>query len=360
MILDVSTTAKNSQEPPPTIMKLNCGACSYKTEDLPEAAAIATLNSHTQGIHNNSSRVERKKRPTVKTEINMQDWAYFIKCWNIYKKSTGITGDMLKSELLECCDEQLDKDIHRIHPDIDTKEEKDILEAIKSRAVITENAVVAQVNLMNMKQGPNEKIRAWLARLKGQANTCDYKTKVKCECGKENNADFTDQAVRQTIAANINDPELQKDLLSELNTRSDPMPLEDMIRYVEGKENGKESAWKLKNRHTTHTATTDVIQDNNAIRSSYRKQAQQASKPSNQMEKCSYCGLTGHGNHKGKGSTEIRRKLGCPAIGKVCNKCSMRHHFSNCCRSPAQKLAAIDDQPQEDVVIGGAIMNTQD
>lgn len=344
-------------------MILSCGSCTYKTEDLPEAAAIATLNSHTSGTHNNtggSSRIERKRRPTIKTEITMQEWTYFLKCWNTYKKSTGITGDMIKSELMECLDERLDMDIHRIHPNIHNKEEDQILEAIKDRAVITENPVVAQVTLMNMKQGPHEKIRAWVANLKGQANTCDYKTTVKCSCGLENTADFTDQAVRQTLAANIQDPELQKDLLSELNTRSEPMALEAMIRFVEGKENGKESAWKLKNRHTTYTATTDVVQDNNAIRSStYRKQAQQASKPSNQ-EKCSYCGLTGHGNHKGKGSTEVRRKLGCPAIGKTCNKCSMRHHFSNCCRSPAQKLAAIDDQPQEDIIIGGAIMNTQD
>ena len=206
-------------------IQLSCGSCSYVTAKLSEAAAIETLQSHTQGSHNNSSRVERKKRPTIKAEISMQEWAYFNRCWNVYKKSTGISGDILTSELLDCCDEQLDMDIHRIHPDIDTKEEKFILEAIKDRAVITENPIVAQVNLMNMKQGPNEKIRAYLARLKGQANTCDYQTKVKCECGKENTTDFTDQAVRQTIATNINDPELQKDLLSELNTISNPMSL---------------------------------------------------------------------------------------------------------------------------------------
>ena len=67
---------------------------------------------------------------------------------------------------------------------------------------------------------------------------CDYKTEVTCQCGTTNTADFTDQAVRQTIATNINDPEIQKVLLSELNTRSAPMALEEMIRYVEGKENG--------------------------------------------------------------------------------------------------------------------------
>ena len=64
MISIESTTAKTSQDPHPTIMILNCGSCAYKTEDLPEAAAIATLNSHTGGTHNNtggSSRIERKK-----------------------------------------------------------------------------------------------------------------------------------------------------------------------------------------------------------------------------------------------------------------------------------------------------------
>ena len=364
MIHRVSTTAKNNEEPLSATMKLNCGSCDYETKDLSEAAAIATLNSHTQGTHNNvnSSRVERKKRPTIKTEISMQEWNYFNKCWIQYKKSTGISGDILKSELLDCCEEQLDMDIHRIHPDIYSKEEDQILAAIKERAVIIENPVVAQVNLMNMKQGPNQKIREWFVEIKGQAYTCNYKTTVKCICGETNTADFTDQAVRQTLAANMCDPEIQKDLLSELNTRTDPMPLEDMLKYMEGKENGKESALKLKNRHATYTATTDTTQDNNAIRSSYRKQAHQAVKSSNthQKEKCSYCGMTGHGNHTGKGSTEIRRKLGCPAIGKLCNSCSMRHHFSRCCILKTQKSAAIDEKPQEDIIIGGAIMNAQD
>ena len=83
----------------------------------------------------------------------MQDWNYFLKCWNLYKKSTGITGDTILSELLECCSEELDRDIHRVHYDIDTKSEKEILEAMKERAVIIENPVVAQVTHLNMKQG---------------------------------------------------------------------------------------------------------------------------------------------------------------------------------------------------------------
>ena len=162
-------------------------------------SVIAQLNSHTDGTHNNtggSSKTERKKRPTIKTEISMQEWTYFLRCWDTYKKSTGITGDTMKSELMECCEERLDMIIHRIHPNIHNKDEDQILEAIKDRAVITENPVVAQVTLMSMKQGPNEKIRAWVANLKGQANTCDYQTTVRCSCGLVNTADFTDQAVR--------------------------------------------------------------------------------------------------------------------------------------------------------------------
>ena len=51
----------------------------------------------------------------------------------------------MKSEPMECCEERLDMDIHRIHPNIDNKDEEQILKAIKDRAVITENPVVAQV-----------------------------------------------------------------------------------------------------------------------------------------------------------------------------------------------------------------------
>ena len=54
-----STTAKFSQEPNPATMILDCGSCAYKTKDLPEAAAIATLNSHINGTHNNTGGSSR-------------------------------------------------------------------------------------------------------------------------------------------------------------------------------------------------------------------------------------------------------------------------------------------------------------
>ena len=60
----------------------------------------------------------------------MQDWSYFMKNWTLYKKSTSITGDMIITELLDFCDEELDSDIHRTYLD---KSKTEILAAIKDR-----------------------------------------------------------------------------------------------------------------------------------------------------------------------------------------------------------------------------------
>ena len=102
------------------------------------------------------------------------------------------------------------------------------------------------------------------------------------------------------------------------------MSSEEMILYIEGKENGKESAMRLSNRHTIGAAL-NTIHDVNAVKSSYKRENSTRPKEPIQkkdkwnqpgrIEKCSYCGKSGHGNHTGVGSTHIQRKLGCPAIG---------------------------------------------
>lgn len=327
-------------------MELPCGSCTYVTPKLPESAAVAVLNSHTAS-HTSGSSTERRKRPTIKTEITLQDWTYFLRCWQLYKKSTNIRGDLMVCELLDCCSEELAKDIDRTHSEIDTMNEEEILTAIKERAVIIENPVVAQVTHMNMKQGAGEKIRPWAARLKGQASACEYKATVKCKCGEENTADFTDHAIRQIIAASLSDPDIQRDLLSELNTRKKPMTSDDMISFIEGRENGRESALKLSSRNTSIAAMR-----NPQIKYKSHKHGTQA--PSTEatrhkQDKCSYCGLTGHGNHTGREGGEIRKRLGCPAVGVTCHNCKKFNHFARCCKSTQRSSPIIEESEEEQI-----------
>ena len=95
-------------------------------------------------------------------------------------------------------------------------DEKDVLAAIKSLAVRSENTMVARVALSNMRQGHEEPIRSFYARIKGQADTCKYEMKcTNAKCDQIN--DFTEEIIRNVIARGIADQEMQLDLLGEKN-----------------------------------------------------------------------------------------------------------------------------------------------
>ena len=62
---------------------------------------------------------------------------------------------------------------------------------MKSPAVRSENTMVARVALSNMRQGHEEPLRSFRARIKGQADTCKYEMKwTNAECDQIN--DFTE------------------------------------------------------------------------------------------------------------------------------------------------------------------------
>lgn len=89
---------------------------------------------------------------------------------------TKLVGPDIVAQLLECCDEELRKDITRAAGrSLAGSDEKDVLAAMKALAVRAENTMVARVALSNMRHG--EPIRSFHARIKGQADTCKYEMK---------------------------------------------------------------------------------------------------------------------------------------------------------------------------------------
>lgn len=82
-------------------------------------------------------------------------------------------------QLLECCDEQLQKNLPRpAGGTLTGKTEEKVLAAIKKLAVMEGNTMVARVTLHNMLQDRDELIRAFGARLRGQVGICKFK--VNC------------------------------------------------------------------------------------------------------------------------------------------------------------------------------------
>ena len=316
------------------VVKCPIVGCPYETADVDAILAAALINTHAT-VHSRdatasavATKTERVKRPTISSAGTSEDWSYFQSRWGDYVKATKVTGTDKVVQLLECCDEQLRKDLTRTAGGTLTgKTEEEVLAAIKKLAVREENTMVARVTLHNMRQDRDEPIRAFGARLRGQAGVCKF-TVTCANCDSEVN--YTEAILRDVLCRGLDDPEIQLDLLGDKNQN---MTLEQVFQFIEAKESGKRSASRLLVPHGTDSLTG----------SSYRRHKNEALRerhPTNpdtrsQHETCSYCGKRGHGR---SAPHKVRRKQ-CPAYGQTCGHCGRSHHLENVCRVKATTKA---------------------
>lgn len=93
--------------------------CTYETEDVTDALATVMITIHNNGVHTNTPastqahKVDKVKRPTIGAGESSEAWSYFITRWQEYAEATKIEGKEKVIQLLECCDENLRKDLTR-------------------------------------------------------------------------------------------------------------------------------------------------------------------------------------------------------------------------------------------------------
>jgi hypothetical protein len=161
-----------------------------------------------------------------------------------------------------------------------------------------------------MCQNRDEPVRAFCARLMGQANMCKYS--VKC-LGCNTDVDYTNQLVRDCVTRGLSDDDIHLDILGNENQ---DMELDKLVAYIESKEAGKRSVSRL--------ISSQGIE---ATRSLYKKQ--QSTSLQDKTVKCSHCRQQGHGDGDDK---QVRREK-CPVYGQTCKLCGWKHHFASVCRS---------------------------
>ena len=154
------------------MVRVTCSweGCTYKTEDMEAEMAVKLLTIHDrQHQHEASGNATCKvKRPVMASSRTSEDWRYFLQRWGDYKKATGVRGEELVLQLLECCDETLRRDLCRNAGDsLATRSESDVIAAIKLLAVREENTMIARVALHQLKQDRDEPVRTYGARLRG-------------------------------------------------------------------------------------------------------------------------------------------------------------------------------------------------
>ncbi len=216
---------------------LNCPfeGCPYVIPDVDPVLAAALLSTHSlihkAGGSTQAARAEKVKRPTIASAGTSEDWAYFKSRWGDYVKATRLDGPDLVLQLLECCDEQLRRDLTRnAGGTLANKTKEEVFTAMRTLAVREENAMVARVSLHNMRQDREEPIRAFGARLRGQASVCKF-VKACPDCGVA--VDYSEENVADVLCRGLADSEIQMDLLGDANQE---MSVEETLRFVEAKE----------------------------------------------------------------------------------------------------------------------------
>ena len=186
--------------------------CDYVTEDLNAAIVAALTTTPTQGP-TAAAKVDR----VISVAGTSEEWEYFLSRWSDYVDATKATGRDRALQLLECCDEPLRKDLTRsAGGSLTNKTEDEILAAIKKLAVRQENTMVARVALHNMRQDRDEPIRAFGARLAGQAGVCKFTITCPSDtCGRDVN--YTDAILHDALIRGVAGPDNQLDLLNPRN-----------------------------------------------------------------------------------------------------------------------------------------------
>ena len=134
------------------------------------------------------------------------------------------------SQLFQCAENELDGSLLKANPHAASTTLPDLLDAMRSLAVIPVSTGVVRTELLQLHQERDEPFRAFTARVRGKAETCAFTT--ICECGK--NVDYTDHVIRDVLLNGISDPDIRREVLGTTNILQ--TPVNDVIALVENKE----------------------------------------------------------------------------------------------------------------------------
>ena len=208
--------------------------CEFETPDMGEALAAVVLSHHLSTEHapqapGSRSRVEMKKpdRPIVKEDSTDQDWAIFEFEWGRYCKAVDITAkeDVLRSELLNCCDPALrQRLLEMVGPEtLNTMTEEDLKALIKEIAVLSVDPVVHRVQFSGLKQDQGESFQRYVPKLKAKASLCHFVVTGKYKCSeactkdidKELLVSYRDDMVESQMVAGLYNPEHRTRIMQE-------------------------------------------------------------------------------------------------------------------------------------------------
>ena len=118
-----------------------------RNNDAAIVVELLKIHGSTHSTHAEATpgwKMEKLKRPTVSLAGTSETWAYFETRWGEYRDGTRLRGDDIVVQLLECCDDELRRDLTRSNGgSMVGGTEVNVLAAMKALAVRSENVMVA-------------------------------------------------------------------------------------------------------------------------------------------------------------------------------------------------------------------------
>ena len=215
---------------------INCAypGCAFQSEDAPEAAACAILQSHAfshaaPGPNFNRAPSEGLKltRPSIDVGVSLEAWNVFTRRWQMFRQGSGINEASATAQLFQCASQILGDSLLKSDAEIVSKPLQELLSAMRRLAVIPVTTGVLRSDLMQMRQVRDEPFRAFAARVRGKADTCAFT--VDCICGLKIN--YTDHMICDTLLNGIADDEIRREILGSTDvptcavaSRNPPLP----------------------------------------------------------------------------------------------------------------------------------------
>ena len=172
--------------------------CSVSSCDFQQALAMAMLQNH--GLAHQATqatiagpeptpnvRPSSLELPRIDVSVSTEDWNVFVRPWNVFRTGSGINEATAAAQLFQCADPQLGDNILKTNPNATTDNLEQVLETMRSLAVIPVATGVLRTKLLQLRQERDEPFRSFAARVKGKAEKCEFSS--KCEFGK--NVDYT-------------------------------------------------------------------------------------------------------------------------------------------------------------------------
>ena len=211
--------------------------CNFTTDDVSEALAIALLANHglahsapQQSGPVNASRGPKLERPKVDVGISTEDWHMFLRRWEVFKTGSGINDASASLQLFQCAGVTLGDSLLKSDPNAASRPLADLLKAMRDLAVIPVAIGVLRTELLQLHQERDEQFRAFAARVRGKADTCDFHT--SCSCGES--VDYTDNVIKDVLLCGMYDPDIRREVLGVHNILK--MTVNEVTALVENKE----------------------------------------------------------------------------------------------------------------------------